>query len=168
MEGIDLFGRHIEVRDEDNTIVRLTVQDAPIEWSDDVLVEIFSEYGSVVRMDKEYIYYEGRRTAWTTGTRFIYMTDIESVSIPYHLPVIHKKQQVTLTVHYKNRATLNSVAICSKCGSLDHAFKDCTKHKKVCYLCKKDDHLVSKCPLNDGTRKSEEAVVKDHSAATST
>ena len=62
IQGLDILGKHIELKDEDSTIVCLTIQDALIEWTDDLLFDIFSDYGTVLHVDKEYIYHDGRRT----------------------------------------------------------------------------------------------------------
>ena len=86
------------------------------------------------------------------------MTNMHSLAIAYHLLVTYKNQQVTLTGHYKHRGTSFQITTCSKCGSVDHTIRDCRQEKNVCYLCKKD-HLQKQCPLNDGTKESDSAVV---------
>ena len=161
IEGLDICGKHIELRDEDDTITRVTLQDAPIEWSDEDVMRIMSQYGDVVRLEKEYIYHDGKRTTWTTGTRFAFFSIIHS-TIPTRITVRCPKKeekQVTLCTWYKHTSKMPTSSKCSKCGSEEHSMRECKQPKRVCYLCQDGDHLQNQCPLNDGTMRSDEVVV---------
>lgn len=50
IQGLDMFGKHVEFRDE-NSILKITVKDAPVEWTDGTLISIMEKYGEVVRVD---------------------------------------------------------------------------------------------------------------------
>ena len=41
IKGIDIFGKHIEMRDESNFMIKVVVKDAPLDWSNDTLTELF-------------------------------------------------------------------------------------------------------------------------------
>ena len=156
IEGMALFGAHIDLRDENSTITRVTVQDAPVEWDDSVIGHKLADFGTVVRVEREHIYHENRRTPWTTGTRYVYFSPLMD-HIPQKVALEHNGQKVTLSVWYRDRLTPG--VHCGKCGSSDHNTQKCPSEKKVCYRCGGNDHLQSDCPLNDGTKRSDKVVV---------
>ena len=156
IEGMSIFGSHVELRDENSTVVRVTVQDAPIEWEDSVIVGTLAEYGTVVRVEKEHIYHENRRTSWTTGTRYVYFSPLMK-HIPQTVSIEYCGQKVSVGVWYRERVSPN--VHCGKCGSGEHNTQRCPKEKKVCYRCGESDHLQSACPQNDGTKRSDKVVV---------
>ena len=55
IEGLSMFGKHIEMRDESNGLLKVTIKDAPLEWSNDTVTDIFEDYGEIIRIEHEYI-----------------------------------------------------------------------------------------------------------------
>ena len=153
--GLELFNRHIELRDEDTTVIKVVIQDAPMEWTDDILMESLQEYGDIIRMESERIYQNGKPTPWKTGTRFVFFATL-LVPIPHALQVEYKGKQVTVSCWYRQAAT--SYVKCGKCGSVDHATYRCLHNSRMCYICEGEGHLQGACPLNDGNKRSEEVV----------
>ena len=159
IEGLDIFDKHIEFRDENNTIVKVVVKDAPIEWTDDILMDIMQDYGEVVRMEKEMIYADGKKTSWTTGTRYIYLSSLTN-HIPSRLEVTVSSAAFSLAVWYRGQSSDRlEKHDCWRCGSTSHTPKECLHQEKVCYICKSKSHSQKDCPMNDGTKRSDEAVV---------
>ncbi len=48
IEGLDIFCKHVDLKDESSTLHRVVVKDAPMEWDDAKLSDIFDNYGKVV------------------------------------------------------------------------------------------------------------------------
>ena len=160
IEGLDLFGSHIDFRDDDSVITKVVVKDAPMDWDDDFMIELMSQYGDVIRAEKEMLYVEGKRTDCTTGTRFIFISKL-SIVIPSKIDVRLGVKSFQLSVWYRGQSmTQNSVKNhCTQCGSETHETKACTHANKVCFTCHQADHAHKDCPQNNGTKRSEKALV---------
>ena len=159
VEGLDIFGLHVDFRDEDNIVTKVIIKDAPMEWSKEFMIEIMGKYGEIVRVEREMVYVEGRRTSWTTGTWYTYVSKVYN-SIPNKLEVKIDIKSFILTAWYRGQGdTQEEVKSCSRCGSSGHNIKTCPHAGRVCFTCKGSDHANKDCPQNDGTRKSEEAMV---------
>ncbi len=158
IQGLEIQGRHIELRDENTTIIKVVVKDAPLEWGDEKLASVFEEYGEILRVEKEMIYVEGKRTTWTTGTRYIFFSAL-NVVIPHRISVLDGRQTVALSVWYRQQTPDGAFSRCRKCGSGMHNTDICQLPTKACYMCQQTDHLVINCPQNDGTKSSDEVTV---------
>ncbi len=158
IEGIDIFGMHVELKDESSVLQKVIVRDAPIEWDDNLICDILCGYGKIVRIQREMIYYEGQKTSWTTGTRYVYMCPIE-IPIPTRLTIPQGDQQVTISVWYQRKDSQGPRPVkCAKCGEHDHATSWCKQEQKVCYICKSSAHVQKDCPQNDGCKHSDSVV----------
>lgn len=159
VEGLDIFGKHIDLKDEDSTILKVVLRDAPMEWSDETFMDIIADYGEVVRIEKEMVYVEGRKTSWTTGTRYVYMSTLEK-PIPSNLEVMVGSLSFTLSAWYRGQTSgIKQSTKCIRCGSAAHHVKDCPHKEKVCFHCQQTNHSQKDCPNNDGTKRSKEALV---------
>ena len=159
VKGLDILGLHVEFRDEDNIVTKIVIKDAPMEWSDEFIIETMESYGEVVRTEKEMVYVDGRRTSWTTGTRFVYLSKIYD-DIPSKLEVKIGIKVFTLSAWYRGQGGVQAEPkACTRCGSSLHSAKTCPHEVKVCFTCKKPDHSNKECPQNDGTRKSDETMI---------
>lgn len=160
IEGLSIFDKHVELQDETSSVLKVTVRDAPIEWSRDFFIDIFEPYGKIVRIENEMIYAEGKKTTWTTGTRIIYMSPLSS-HIPSKLDVQVKGHKVSLSVWYRGQALAGAPpgTKCSRCGSKQHYVGRCNVEQKCCFICQDPTHVQSRCPNNDGTKQSENVLV---------
>ena len=148
INGLTLNKTNIELKDENEEIIKITVKDAPIQWSDDVIKELFLEYGKIIHFENEYVNIDGRRTKWKTGTRFIHMSEVHQV-IPPRITKQVDGKDVSMTVWYKRPP--NQVK-CYKCGD-QHESNKCGYANKVCFICK-EDHQIKDCPKNNGSRSN--------------
>ena len=151
ISGIDILGHHIELKDENEEFTKVTIKDLMVDFPDDKLTEILSEYGKVIDVDKEMIYVDGRKTSWTTGTRFVSMCPIY-YTIPQRLSTEYGSKQISMSVWY--RRPIQENVNCKKCGGT-HLDNNCEFDKRVCFICK-GDHKRHECQLYDGSRVSDE------------
>lgn len=162
IEGIDIFGKHVEMRDEDNSLLKVVLKDAPLEWSNDIISDLFVEYGEVIRTEYEYIYVDGVKTTCSTGNRFLYLSNVKS-HIPTSLTTTVDKLTLTVTTWYRGQesdsAQTKTQTQCFQCGSVDHGTKYCTYKNKVCFICQDANHSQKDCPKDNGTKTSETATV---------
>ena len=151
ISGLDIGGQHIDLRDENEEFVRITIRDLSLDYPDDELIDGLSEYGKVVKIEREMIHVDGRKTSWTTGTRWVSMCPIY-YTIPQRLTVTHKGKQISMSVWYKRPD--NEMRKCRKCGG-SHGVVDCPFEKHVCFICQ-GEHRRRDCPNYDGSRVSEQ------------
>ena len=118
IEGLHLFGQQIDIKDESNDLVKVTVSDVPVEWPDKFVKSTLEDFGQVVRVEREMIYVDGRKTSWTTGIRFVFMAHIEN-QIPTKLTATCFRKQLTLSVWYRGQM-FSPGATCMQCGSDQH------------------------------------------------
>ena len=97
IEGISLSGNHIEMHDEGPVFNKVTIKDLPIEWPDYIIRETLNQYGEVVRIESEKIIVDGRQTQWVTGTRFAYISNLQT-ALPKKTTVTLEKQIITLSL----------------------------------------------------------------------
>ena len=150
--GINVFGQHIELKDENEEFTRVTVKDLMVGFPDQTLADALSNYGTVVKIENEMIHVNGKKTSWTTGTRYVSMCPLIE-TIPQRLSFTFGDKQITASVWYKRPVAENKK--CRKCGG-DHSENECSYEALVCYLCK-GDHKRQNCPQYDGSRESNEA-----------
>ena len=151
VSGLNIYGQHIELRDEDEQFTRVTVKDLSIDFPDKKLEDLMNEYGKVVRVEKEMIYVNGKKTSWTTGTRFVSLCPLY-YTIPQRLSIMHDQKQLSMSVWYKRPPVENQ--ICKKCGG-SHRENECPHQKFVCFICK-GDHRRKDCPQYDGSRVTDQ------------
>ena len=53
IEGLDLFGLHVDFRDDDSVLTKVVVKDAPMDWNNNFIMDLMSKYGEIVRVEKE-------------------------------------------------------------------------------------------------------------------
>ena len=149
--GLTIKEAHIDLTDENDKIVKVTMKDAMISWDEEKIKDLLSPYGKISRVENELIYINGKPTKWKSGTRFIYMSQIDK-TIPQRLTTHDDEKEVSVSIWYK-RPT-EAVEKCYRCGDFHH-FSDCKFVSKVCFICK-GDHQIKDCPKNDGSRSNEE------------
>ena len=151
--GLSINGQHIDLKDDSIETVRITMKDAMIDWGEDKIREILSPFGEIIKVDYEYVYIDRKPTSWKTGTRYIYMTKLNS-AIPNRLSTTDGDKLVTVSIWYNRPAHEAASMKCFKCGDIHNA-KSCQFTKKVCYICK-GDHEVKDCTKNDGSRQNKD------------
>ena len=152
--GVTFGNQHIELKDEAEEMTRITIKDALISWPDQKIREMLEPYGKIVgKIDKEMLYVNGKKTSWTTGTRYVYMCPVQEI-IPQRLTTIEEGKQVAISVWYKRPLTESQQLKCRRCGA-NHEDSSCTYDQKVCFLCH-GSHERRDCPMNDGSRVSDE------------
>ena len=160
IEGLDIFGHHVEFRDENSTILKVILKDAPVEFNEETIIEIMEAYGDVVRVEKEMIYVDGRKTSWTTGTRFVFFSKL-TTQIPPKINATLNGLTLSLEVTYRgqNEANEQKPTRCYRCGGDNHGVAACSFTEKVCYLCHTSGHAQKDCPRNDGTKADNDTLV---------
>jgi ribA/ribD-fused uncharacterized protein len=153
ISGLNLRGQHIDLKDEGLDILRITMKDAMIDWEDEKIEEIMRPYGNILKIENEYVHIDNKVTRWKSGTRVIYMTNVDSV-IPNRLSTMDGDKGVTVSIWYNRPKMETENPKCFKCGDM-HNTNSCYYTKKVCYVCK-GDHEIKECPKNDGSRTNKE------------
>lgn len=159
IEGLTIFNKHVDVQDENGSVRKIIVKDAPVEWSDDDLRNILQNYGNIVRIENERIYVNGAQTTWVTGTRYVFFSPLES-HITHKLDVTYGTEKVSLVIWYRGQPIPGAPpgSRCSRCGSDQHAVRNCKKDTKVCFICQ-GNHMQQECPKNDGTKSNKDTLV---------
>lgn len=161
IQGLSIYGRHIELHEPGQGLIKITIEDAPLDMSNETLKDWVSGYGTVVELRNEHVLIDGRRTSWRTGTRYAYVMNLRE-AVPPVMSFNHDGNKVTITAwhygqtHMKCRWCHEVVEKghecdrkpkrrCHYCGSSEHIKTDCTVGK-LCYKCHKGDHIARDCP----------------------
>ena len=135
IEGLDLFGVHVDFSDDNSLLTKIVLKDAPMDWSNDYVLEFMSDFGDVVRVEKEMLYVDGRKTNCTTGTRYVYISKLQR-GIPNKLEITLGVKTFALSVWYRGQNNLEQkVKSCNLCGSDSHDNRSCPHAKRVCFIC---------------------------------
>ena len=168
-EGLDLFGKHVDFEDDNDLLIKIIVKDGHPEWPDDVFAANLCDYAKTVFTEKEMLYLDGRKTQITTGTRYVYATEIVK-HIPPKIDFKIEDRLFPVTVwcnnshnkapeNFTNHSNVSArKPICMRCGA-DHEGGECPHGKKVCFTCKKDDHSNRDCPENKGFKTDEHVLL---------
>ena len=139
-------------------MTKIIVSDGSAEWNDDVFESMISEYAEIIRIEKEMIYTEGIRTSCTTGTRYIYVTKVNS-PIPPKVEVLVDSKVFSLTVWYRGQSeNTQENSKCAFCGA-DHKSEQCSHKKRVCFTCQGEDHTQKDCPENKGVKSNKDTFI---------
>ena len=58
IQGVDLYGRHVELNEPRNGIIKVVIQDAPIEMPNDIIKAWVEQYGIVSEFRNEHATYQ--------------------------------------------------------------------------------------------------------------
>ena len=166
IEGLTLFDRAVDFNDEDDSIVKLKIEDTPNEMSDDTLKRILGKYGTVIDVEKSMLVVDEKETNCYDGIRYAYISGMHE-PIPQKISGQIKGQTVSLFITYKNQPrnnkSVNNTAQkemkCYRCGDSKHRVDSCPLQNKVCFMCQSDEHTQKDCPKNDGSKRDENTVV---------
>ena len=155
VQGLPLYGTTVSMKDEDSSITRVTLQNLPASVKHkDIEVEM-SKYGVVLRVEHEFIYADGYKTAAVTGTRFVYMASI-ATRIPSSIeikPDEHTAFSVAKVIYRaKQIVTQEGVSVTTTPGNV-------TRNDRSCYACGKSDHISTACPDNTGCKQNDDVFL---------
>ena len=161
MEGLCLFGKTVAFDDDGGVLQKIHVTDAHPEWDLSVLKSTFTEYGEIVRCEREFYYEDGKKTLIETGKIYVYVARLDK-PIPKKIEILADNKLHPINVWYRkgNDSTVEPHAVpkCPYCG-LSHLAESCPHKKRVCYYCQKDDHGQRECPMNKGTKMNESTLI---------
>ena len=160
IQGVDIYGRHVELNEPGNGVVKVVIQDAPLDMPNDVIKAWVSQYGTLSEFRNEHVMIRGKRTVWRTGNRIAYFTTLNH-EIPPAAKIRHNDSEIDVTIwhygqtHMKCRWCKDIVPKghdcdkapkrrCFNCGSEGHMKAECTVGK-CCFKCGNDDHLAKDC-----------------------
>ena len=164
--GISLFGKHVDFEDDNDLLIKLIVKDGHPEWPDDIFAANLCEYAKTVLTEKEMLYLNGRKTAISTGTRYVYVSEILK-HIPPKIDFKVEDRRFPVTVWCPNtqnvapenfRPVAPGNVSCTNCGG-KHSTDSCVHKTRVCFNCKKDDHNNRDCPDNKGSKENEDVLL---------
>ena len=169
VQGVKLFGTSVSFKSDDRMLTKVLVKDADMEWDEEKIKQLFEEYGEIVKVEREYIYFKGERTETTTGTWYIFFLKI-ATPIPRRREFQIDDRVYPLQMFYPGQGTDNNQTenttssqtykrYCGKCGEQDHQTGECKHTDPVCFTCKKSDHATKDCPENDGAKLGEGTLV---------
>ena len=75
--------------------VKVAVDDAPMDLSNDMIREVLSVYGEVLDVRNDYLHVGGNRVPWWNGTRHVDMCNLKS-EIPPALKVRHGQNDIKI------------------------------------------------------------------------
>ena len=148
VEGLDFDGKHIELQDEHGgPVLKVTILDAPFEMDNEQIQELLKCFGDIIKIEDEYLSFDGRVTSCKTGNRVVHFSAITS-EIPVQINAIYHGCPVVLTTWYRQRSTNVTNVVknkCMKCGSNDHDTRGCPSPERLCFACKKPGHSNAQC-----------------------
>ena len=181
IQGLDLHGRHVELNEPGNGIIKVVIQDAPIEMPNYIIKAWVEQYGIVSEFRNEHATYKNKRLQWKTGVRYAYVSQLkESIppwaKLPYdggevsitawhygqtHMKCRWCKEIVPKDDHNCDRAPSRK---CFNCGSKEHFQAECDQGKR-CYKCGSADHLARDCPGQDARQTPAPPVTTENAVS---
>lgn len=161
IQGLNIYGRHIELHEPGQGLIKVHIEDAPLDMPNDQIKDWILQYGTVVDFRNEHVFINGKRTSWRTGTRHAFIMNVKE-ALPPIAKFSHNNAEVTLSVWHYNQTHMKCWWChdivpkghecdkkprrrCHNCGGDDHIKADCTLGK-ICYKCRGSDHIARDCP----------------------
>lgn len=145
--GIQMFGYHVSVKDENELLTRVILQNLSAKISDSAIQVALSQYGECVRVEHEYVWSQGYKTDVVTGTRFAYMS------------VLREAIPVSLEIKPDEKIVSVAKVIYRRGSNLETESQQPTQNVQACFSCGKSGHLISECPDKQGHKKTDDAFV---------
>lgn len=153
IRGLQLYDNNVVMKDEDNSITKVTLQNLSASIKDEAILAELSKYGVALRVEHEFIYAEGYKTSAVTGTRFVYMASI-ATRIPSNLEITQDSISSIAKVLYRAKQPL------AQAGDSDNTPGNApVKRDRACYACGKSDHISSECPDNKGYQQTDDVFL---------
>lgn len=142
--SINIKGKTIRVIDIDQTLTNVTIKDAPIQLSDEVIVAHMMKYGHILQgsVQRGLI----RDTEILNGTRYL-----KIVNCVPTLPLTTTFGRFPVRLFADNGRTP-----CRYCNESDHPSYLCSNRlpkPKECFICKSVEHLQKDCPNQEKFEK---------------
>ena len=100
IQGLNIYGRHVELNEPGNGVIKVVIQDAPIEMPNNTLKAWIEQYGVVTEFRNEHAIYQNKRLNWRTGVRFAYMLQLKE-SVPPSAKLPFEGGEITISAcHY--------------------------------------------------------------------
>ena len=164
-QGLTLFNKHVDFEDDNDLLIKIIVKDGHPEWEDDFFKKNLQEYATVVLVEKEWLHLNGRRTKISTGTRYVYVTEVNK-HIPQRLQFTVNDRSFNVTAWCPSGANKPVTSqepvrvgnTCVHCGA-EHTTESCPHKKRVCFICQESDHSQRECPKNKGVKYDEDTLI---------
>ena len=160
--GLNKQNKFFELSEPGQGKIKVTIDDAPLDLSNNVLKDLLNDYGKVLDVRNEYLYVGGSRVPWWNGTRVVDMCNVKS-ELPPTFKLFHGHKEVKVKVWHPRQKhneyrwckehVIREDHICPKkperrcynCGSLSHLRSDCEVGKQ-CFTCGEGGHVARDCP----------------------
>ena len=161
-KGLSIQSKRIDLSEPRLGKVKVSVDDAPMDLSNDMIREVLSVYGEVLDVRNDYLHVGGNRVPWWNGTRHVDMCNLKS-EIPPTLNVRHGQNDIKIKLwhlgqtHIECRWCKNHIIKenhdcprkpqrrCFNCGSTSHIKSECSTGKQ-CFNCGESSHIARECP----------------------
>ena len=142
IQGLTLYGRHVELHEPGNGVIKVHIEDAPIDMPNVILKNWISQYATVIEFRNEHVVVNGRRTSWRTGTRHAYVTNVKETIPPVAKFTNNKGVDVMVSIWHYGQSHMK----CRWCHEVVPKDHECDKRpKRRCHNCGADDHIKSEC-----------------------
>lgn len=142
IRGVDIYGRHIDLNEAGHGVIKVLIQDAPIEMPNEVIKGWIGQFGTVTDLRNENLTVRGRRTNWRTGTRHAYVKMLKQ-PIPPSAKIRYRGEDVTVSTWHYGQSHMKC-RFCQQIVPKDHK---CDRGpQKKCYNCGSDTHIKVNCP----------------------
>ena len=161
-KGLTIQDQLIDLSEPGLGKVRVSVDDAPLDMSNDMIRELLNDYGKVLDVRNEYLHVSGNRVPWWNGTRHVDICSLKS-ELPPTLRVPHGHKEVKIKLWHRGQSYIECrwckehvnknehdcprkpQRRCFNCGSTDHMKSDCQVGKQ-CFNCGQSGHIARECP----------------------
>ena len=166
IQGIDLLGCHVNLREPMDSPLRVTILGAPTYVKNVLIRGWLSKYGNIVDFQNEHFYYKGKRTPWRVNTRVALMKNVSAENkIPPWGKVKYRNKDVEFWTRFDGQDDMKCFSCgecvpktghecsgrgakkkaCYNCGGTDHLKYTCKYKDKVCHKCKQPGHTMRNC-----------------------
>ena len=160
IRGLDIYGRHIELDEPGQGVLKIVIQDAPLDMPNDIIKDWVAKFGTVTEFRNEHVMVHGRKTNWRTGNRHAFVRRLQH-PVPPTAKIKYGDNEVPVTVwHYgqtemkcrhchkivPKQHTCDKLPArkCFNCGSEAHTKVNCTVGK-ACFRCGDKTHFARDC-----------------------
>ena len=141
IRGLDIYGRHIDLNEIGQGIIKVVIQDAPMNMPNDVLKDWIAQFGCVTEFRNEHLTVRGRKTFWRTGNRIAFVKSLKQ-PIPPMAKIKHENREIAVSVWHYGQSHMR----CWFCHETVPKGHECDKApRKRCYDCGSDSHTKANC-----------------------
>ena len=160
IRGLDIYGRHIELNEIGQGVMKVVIQDAPLDMPNDILKDWIGQFGCVTEFRNEHLTVRGRKTFWRTGNRIAFVKALKQ-PIPPAAKITCGNREVAVSVWHYGQTHMRCWFChenvpkghecdkaprkrCYDCGSDSHTKANCTQGKS-CFKCGSKTHIARDC-----------------------